>query len=85
MDDRFYPLTKKNNDFYFIGKSSQFTNTAAVAAAGAAFGIIGAAIASTEATDTYLFRLNYKKGKLLPIKKITKDLKDKDIDDLLNE
>lgn len=42
----YYPVTKKENDFYFTGKGEVNPNTTAAVAAGVAFGLLGALIVS---------------------------------------
>lgn len=66
----FYRLKKINHDFYFVGQTS-FSNSNNVAMWGAAFGLVGAAIAAEAERNTQLFRfkINYRRGNSIPISK----------------
>jgi hypothetical protein len=73
MEGRFYEMTRKNNDFYVSGKTSQFQDNSNAAVAGAMFGIVGAVIASSASNggqEAYECKIHYKKGNLIPIRAI---------------
>lgn len=66
----FFEMKKEGNDFFYIGQTST-SSTSNVAMWGAAFGLIGAAIASGAERNTTLhkFKISYLKGNSIPISK----------------
>lgn len=66
-----YPVTKRDNDFYFTGKAKETANTAAVAMASLMFGILGGMLASIPEKATFEFKIDHVSGKFLPVKKIS--------------
>lgn len=66
-----YPVTKKNFDFYFVGKGKETANTATVATASLLFGLLGGMLASIPASATFEFRIDHSSGKFLPVRKIS--------------
>ena len=65
-----YPVTKKDYDFYFIGKAKETANTATVATASLMFGLLGGMLASIPEKTKFEFRIDHSTGKFLPVKKI---------------
>lgn len=65
-----YPLTKKKNDFYFIGKGKEAADAAVFTTAYLMFGILGGLMASIPESATFEFKIDYSTGNFLPIKKI---------------
>ncbi len=65
-----FQLNKTDGDFYFIGQTS-FSNANNTAYWGAAFGLIGSAIAASADRNTqlYKFRIDYHTGHSIPISK----------------
>jgi hypothetical protein len=63
----YYELTKRENDFLFIGKAKVSGNTADVIAAGVFFGIIGSLMASN-ATATFELKIDHLNGTVIPIR-----------------
>jgi hypothetical protein len=69
MESEYYPLVKKNDDFFFTGRAEITANGGNVMAAQFFFGIIGAAVAAgTEAV--FEMRLDYISGKPIRVREI---------------
>lgn len=67
----FYKMEKVDNDFYYVGQTS-FSNANNVAMWGAAFGLVGGAIASGAERNSgqFRFKINYMEGNSIPIAKV---------------
>lgn len=70
-DYGFYPIEKKENDFYFVGKAVITANARAVATASFYFGIIGGLIAS-DAKAFYEIKIDHQSGGFIRIKEVKK-------------
>ncbi len=80
VEDVFYPIYKKENDFYVVGYTSMNGAKSGMAvASGVMFGLVGGLIfgavvgqASSEAIEAYEFKIDYKDGSLIPVRALTK-------------
>jgi hypothetical protein len=63
-----HPLEKRDNDFYFIGKSWVPATSAEVFTSGLFFGLIGALAASGGSTDFFELKLDHLSGGFIPVR-----------------
>lgn len=68
-DYGFYPLQKKDNDFYFTGDAKVNANSVDVITAGIFFGVIGSLIASN-AKSTFEMKIDHSNGGFIRIREI---------------
>jgi hypothetical protein len=61
-------LEKRDNDFYFIGKSWVPATSAEVFTSGLFFGLIGALAASGGSTDFFELKLDHLSGGFIPVR-----------------
>jgi len=66
----YYPLTKRDNDFYFISKASVAPNTTEVMLASAFFGVLGGLIASTPGSALFEMKIDHLTGGFIRTEKI---------------
>jgi hypothetical protein len=71
-DYGFYPLQKRNDDFYFIGKAKITANGGDVMAASALLGIAGAIVASSS-EGTFEMKIDHINGRPVHIRRIKDD------------
>ena len=66
----YYPLYKRNDDFYFTGKAKTAAHTGDIIAAGIFFGIIGELIASNSADATFEMKIDHINGGFIRLREI---------------
>jgi len=66
----FYPLEKRNNNFFFTGKAKVSPNSADVVAASMFFGIIGGLLASSGDVATFDMQIDYVSGGFIHLRQI---------------
>jgi hypothetical protein len=66
----FYPLEKRNNDFFFTGKAKVTANAADVAAASMFFGIIGGLLASSSDVAIFEMQIDHVSGGFIRLREI---------------
>jgi hypothetical protein len=69
-DFGFYPLQKRDDDFYFVGKAKVNANTGDVLVASMFFGIIGGLIASN-ADATFEMKIDHTNGGFIRLNQVT--------------
>ena len=65
-----YPLTKRDNDFYFIGVGKDEADVGTVVLAGALMGFAGGAAAANNDLAQFEFRIDHATGNFIAIKKL---------------
>src|SRR5437763_6163062 len=68
-DYGYYPLEKRDNDYYFTGKAKVTANTGEVIAASVFFGVIGGLLASNS-DATFEMKIDYVNGGFIRIKEV---------------
>lgn len=66
----FYPLEKRNNDFFFTGKAKVSANSGDVIAASMFFGVIGGLLASSGDVATFEMKIDYVSGGFIHLREI---------------
>jgi hypothetical protein len=65
-----YPLTKRDNDFFFTGVGKDDADVGTVVLAGALMGILGGAAASKNDLALFEFRIDHATGNFIAVKKL---------------
>ncbi len=66
----YYPLYKRNDDFYFTGRAKTAASTGDVVAASLFFGVIGGLIASGTADATFEMKIDHVNGGFIRLREI---------------
>jgi len=66
----YYPLYKRNDDFYFTGKAKTAASSGDIVAASLFFGIIGGLIASNTADATFEMKIDHVNGGFIRLREI---------------
>ncbi|MEI9807910.1 MAG: hypothetical protein WDO16_08600 [Bacteroidota bacterium] len=67
-----YPLEKKDNDFYFTGKSRTSAKTGEVVAAQLFFGIMGGLMASSGGVGIFEMKIDHLNGGFIHLREVKK-------------
>ena len=68
-DYGYYPLTKKNDDFYFVGKAKVSADPASQIAAGVMFGLLGSLL-TANSTAEFEMKLDHQNGGFIQVREI---------------
>ena len=82
-DYGFSLMKKKNDDFYFTGRATVSADQNKVMVASLMFGLLGAAIASSDNSALFYIKLDHKNGRFIRLKELTEY--DNDISDVDNK